>query len=208
MLSHPRRPFPLGDDDLELPAPVRDLLARMQERGLADHGHQVAALAADVCAFMGVEDAAATEVVHAALLHDVGKLRIPQAVLDRPGPLTTAQWAVMRRHPVHGERMVGGLTGLGGLAPVIRAHHERWDGAGYPDGLVGEQIPLGARIVFVCDAFDAMVTARRYSPARTVAYAVGELRRGAGSQFDPVAAAALAAHVHPEPGYARRVAAP
>jgi HD-GYP domain-containing protein (c-di-GMP phosphodiesterase class II) len=114
----------------------------------------------------------------------------------------------VRRHPVHGERMVSGLSGLDRLAPVIRAHHERWDGGGYPDGLAGEEIPLGARIVFACDAFDAMTTARRYSPARTAAYAVGELRRGAGTQFDPVAAAALAAHVHPEPGYARRVPAP
>ena len=207
MLSHRPPSVPAGVA-IDLPPRAWDLLARLEERGLADHGHQVARLAAGVCAFMGVEDAVATDVVRGALLHDVGKLRIPQALLDRPGPLTTTQWAVMRRHPVYGERMVGGMTGLGRLAPVIRAHHERWDGAGYPDGLAGEEIPLGARIVFVCDAFDAITTARRYSPKRTVAYAVGELRRGAGSQFDPMAAAALAAHVHPEPGYARRVTAP
>ena len=207
MLSNPRRPTTLGDLP-DVPTPARQLLARMEERGLADHGHQVATLAAGVCAFMGIDDAVADDVVRAALLHDVGKLRIPQAVLDRPGPLTPPQWAVMRRHPVHGERMVGGMTGLDRLAPVIRAHHERWDGKGYPDGLAGEEIPFGARVVFVCDAFDAMITARRYSPARPVGYALGELRRGAGSQFDPVTAAALAAHVGPQPGYARRVPAP
>jgi putative nucleotidyltransferase with HDIG domain len=207
MLSHRPPPVPAGIV-IDLPPRAWDLLARMEERGLADHGHQVARLAAGVCAFMGVEDAQATDVVRAALLHDVGKLRIPQPVIDRPGTLTPEQWTVVRRHPVHGERMVSGLSGLERLAPVIRAHHERWDGGGYPDGLAGEEIPLGARIVFVCDAFDAITSARRYSPARTLAYAVGELRRGAGTQFDPVAAAALAAHVHPEPGYARRVPAP
>ena len=207
MLSHRPPPVPAGVA-IDLPPRAWDLLARMEERGLADHGHQVAGLAAGVCAFMGVDDAEASDVVRAALLHDIGKLRIPQPLLDRPGPLTPEQWAVVRRHPVHGERMVSGLSGLDRLAPVIRAHHERWDGGGYPDGLAGEEIPLGARIVFACDAFDAITTARRYSPARTAAYAVGELRRGAGTQFDPVAAAALAAHVHPEPGYARRVPAP
>ena len=127
-----------------------------------------------------------------ALLHDVGKLRTPPEILNKPGPLTDEEWAIVRRHPVDGQRMLERIGGM--LAEVgesVRAHHERWDGGGYPDGIAGEAIPLAARIVCVCDAFNAMTTNRSYRPAMPVADALAELRACAGTQFDPVVVDAI-----------------
>ena len=121
-----------------------------------------------------------------ALLHDVGKVRIPKAILHKPGPLTAAERIVIETHTVEGERMlvqVGGL--LGEVGHLVRSCHERWDGAGYPDGLAGERIPLVARIVCACDAFSAMTTARSYRKARPEEQALAEMRRCAGTHFDP-----------------------
>jgi HD-GYP domain-containing protein (c-di-GMP phosphodiesterase class II) len=129
-----------------------------------------------------------------ALLHDVGKLRTPPEILNKPGGLTEEEWAIVRRHPVDGERMlerIGGMLAEVGLS--VRAHHERWDGGGYPDGIAGEAIPVAARIVCVCDAFNAMTTNRPYRPAMPVEDALAELRACAGTQFDPEVVAALEA---------------
>jgi HD-GYP domain-containing protein (c-di-GMP phosphodiesterase class II) len=129
----------------------------------------------------------------AALLHDVGKIRIPNEVIHKPGPLDDDEWSLMKTHTVEGERMlvrVGGL--LGEVGRIVRSCHERWDGQGYPDGLAGEAIPVEARIVFVCDAFNAMTTKRAYRAPRPVEEAVAELRACAGTQFDPRAVEALA----------------
>lgn len=124
-------------------------------------------------------------VMWAYRLHDIGKLALDSALYNHPAPLSSHQWQAMRRHPAIGAAMVEQLPDLAYLAAVIRHHHERWDGGGYPAGLATEEIPLGARIVAVVDAFDAMVWARSYRHPATVAEARGEIRRHAGSQFDP-----------------------
>src|SRR5438105_538624 len=129
----------------------------------------------------------------AALLHDVGKVRIPSEIINKPGPLTAEERAVVETHTIEGERMleqVGGL--LAEVGRIVRSCHERWDGAGYPDGLAGEEIPLVARVVCCCDAFSAMTTDRPYRAARTAAEAVAELRACSGTQFDPRVVEAVA----------------
>ena len=120
-----------------------------------------------------------------AELHDIGKLALPDAILHKPAPLDEAEWAFMRRHPEIGQRIVGPRRALADVGVLIRASHERWDGSGYPDGLRGEEIPIGARIVAACDAYDAMRAARPYASPMTDGAALAELWRGAGSQFDP-----------------------
>jgi putative nucleotidyltransferase with HDIG domain len=127
-----------------------------------------------------------------ALLHDVGKLGVADAILEKLGPLTAEEWKVVKGHPEVGARMIEPLEFLSGAIPVIRHHHERPDGSGYPDGLEGEEIPLGARIVAATDAYDAMVCSRPYRESRSPTEAIGELTRGAGSQFDSEVVAILA----------------
>ena len=126
------------------------------------------------------------EVARAAELHDVGKIAVPDAILDKPGPLDPVEWSFMRRHPLIGERILLAAPALRPVARLVRSSHERWDGGGYPDGLSGDEIPLGARVVAVCDAFDAMTTERPYREPVTDTDAVEELRRCAGTQFDPM----------------------
>jgi HD-GYP domain-containing protein (c-di-GMP phosphodiesterase class II) len=123
--------------------------------------------------------------VRAAELHDVGKIAIPEEILHKPGPLDELEWELMRKHTLIGERILGAAPAMAPIAAAVRWSHERWDGAGYPDGIAGEEIPLAARIVFVCDAYDAMRTSRPYRRAISREQAIAELRRGAGSQFDP-----------------------
>jgi HD domain len=139
---------------------------------------------------MGAEEQRTLE--FAALLHDIGKLRVPPEILHKPGPLTPAEWEVMKRHPIDGQRMldrVGGSLAVAGIP--VRGHHERWDGGGYPDGLAGADIPLAARIICACDAYNAMTTNRPYRPAMPPASARAELRRCSGQQFDPAVVEAL-----------------
>ncbi|HZD73892.1 MAG TPA: HD-GYP domain-containing protein [Actinomycetota bacterium] len=125
------------------------------------------------------------------LLHDVGKVGVPEAILNKPGPLDEEEWLIMRMHPEMGVQMVSGIKSLGPAVEVIRSHHERWDGGGYPSGLVGEQIPLSARIFSVCDAFDAMTSDRPYRAALPFEQAVDQIMAGAGTQFDPAMAEAF-----------------
>ena len=125
------------------------------------------------------------------LLHDVGKLGIPAAILDKPGPLDSREWQVMHTHPLLGTRIVAGMPFLGPAVDVIRCHHERWDGHGYPHGLRGAEIPLAARIFAICDAFDAITSDRPYRRALPVGHAFDEVRAGAGTQFDPEVVAAF-----------------
>jgi HD-GYP domain-containing protein (c-di-GMP phosphodiesterase class II) len=115
----------------------------------------------------------------------VGKVGIPEAVLNKPGPLDDGEWEVMRAHPMLGVQMVAGIKSLGSAVEVIRCHHERWDGKGYPAGLAGEAIPAGARVFAVADAFDAMTSDRPYRQAMPFDRACQEIAEGAGSQFDP-----------------------
>jgi two-component system cell cycle response regulator len=126
------------------------------------------------------------EVARAAELHDVGKIAVPDAILDKPGALDPVEWSFMRRHPLIGERILLAAPALRPVARLVRSSHERFDGGGYPDGLRADEIPLGARIVAVCDAFDAMTTDRPYREAVSETDAIAELRRCAGTQFDPM----------------------
>jgi diguanylate cyclase (GGDEF)-like protein len=163
------------------------LLRALTERhpDLGDHLDGVTELAATVAERMGMQGDELTQVRHAAVLHDIGKVAIPDAIINKPAALNDEEWAFMRRHTLIGERIIGAAPALAGAAALVRASHEAWDGTGYPDALTGVEIPLGARIIAVCDAFDAMVANRPYSPPRTIDEALAELRRCAGAQFDP-----------------------
>jgi HD-GYP domain-containing protein (c-di-GMP phosphodiesterase class II) len=123
----------------------------------------------------------------------VGKLAIPEEILNKPGSLGEDDWAFVKRHTVIGQRILGSAPTLGGAAKIVRSTHERWDGAGYPDQLAGSDIPLGARIIAVCDAFDAMMSRRPYAPALRHEHAMRELVRCAGKQFDAEVVEAFAA---------------
>ncbi len=145
---------------------------------------------------LGVDAETSRGAEFGALLHDVGKIHIPAAIINKPGPLDDDEWVIMKTHTVEGQKMlerVGGMLARVGV--VVRASHERWDGGGYPDGLAGEDIPLAARIVSVCDAYNAMTTDRSYRRALPVADAIAELERCAGTQFDPAVVAAVVAVV-------------
>jgi diguanylate cyclase (GGDEF)-like protein len=171
------------------------LLRALAERHPSLEGHLggVAHLAEAVGRHLGLEGEALDHVRVAAELHDVGKVAIPDAILNKPGPLDDEEWAFMRRHTLIGERIVAAAPALGTVAKLVRASHERWDGDGYPDRTAGEDIPLGARIVAVCDAYDAIVADRAYRRGRSPAEAMAELERCAGAQFDPAVVAAFAA---------------
>jgi hypothetical protein len=151
-----------------------------------EHGRGVVSLALEVGTAMGLDAAKLRNVEFGALLHDVGKVAIPNEIINKPGPLDDAEWALMRTHTVEGQRMLERIGGvMGEVGTIVRASHERWDGGGYPDGLVGEAIPLEARIIAVCDAYHAMTTTRSYRRAMPIADALDELRRCAGTQFEP-----------------------
>jgi len=167
---------------------TRDILLQvLSERApdLGAHIKEVAMMARGVGTRLALESEELDEVVRAAELHDVGKMAVPDEVLNKPGPLTDEEWNFIRQHTIVGERILSAAPALTPVAKLVRASHERWDGAGYPDGLAGDEIPLGARIVAVCDAFHAMTAARPYRTPLPVDEAIGELRRNAGVQFDP-----------------------
>ena len=153
------------------------------ERG--DHTQGVRELAEAVARRLGLDDAEVELVGNTAALHDIGKMAIPRSIIDKPGPLDADEWTFMRRHTLIGERIVSAAPALAEISSAIRATHERWDATGYPDRLPGPSIPTAARVVAVCGAFDAMISDRPYAVARSVSDAVAELKRCAGSQFDP-----------------------
>jgi HD-GYP domain-containing protein (c-di-GMP phosphodiesterase class II) len=186
---------------------VRALLVALEARDkyTGEHSREVVRLACRVAERLGLGERAVRDVEQVALLHDVGKVGIPDAILQKQGPLDEVEWEVMRKHPIVGERIIAGIPGLSHLAPAMRAEHERWDGGGYPDGLAGEAIPIASRITLACDAFHAMTSERPYRPAMAAADACAELRRNAGTQFDPTVAEALLAELgEREPGAGRR----
>jgi two-component system, cell cycle response regulator len=177
------------------PVGVERLSRALAERAprLAAHQRAVAELAGLLGRRIGLSGRDLRAVTRAAELHDIGKVLVPDAILNKRGALTDAELELMRRHAVAGYLI---LVENGEPAPVprlVRASHERWDGSGYPDGLAGEDIPLGARIIAVCDAYDAMTHERPYRPARPPAAALEELRRGAGVRYDPRLVAAFVA---------------
>jgi two-component system cell cycle response regulator len=169
------------------------LLSALRERQPALHAHivDVATLAALVAEELGLDAEQRDEVLRAAELHDVGKVAIPDAILNKPGPLDPGEWEFMRKHTLIGERIIASAPALVPIARLVRFSHERWDGSGYPDGLEGEQIPVGSRIISACDAYEAMVGERTYSVAMRPARALEELSRCAGAQFDPAVVEAI-----------------
>ncbi len=173
---------------------AHDVLLRVlreREPDLSEHVQAVARLARSIGVELGLDASALEELTCAAEMHDIGKVAIPDSLLDKPGPLNAEEWALMRQHTLLGERILLAAPSLASVAALVRSCHERWDGGGYPDGLKGVDIPLGARIVFACDAFHAMTTDRPYRTGRTTAEALIELESEAGRQFDPEIVAIL-----------------
>jgi two-component system, cell cycle response regulator len=170
---------------------LQALLEREPE--LRGHVDRVAELAVAVARRLGLPHDELDAIGRAASLHDVGKVAVPDAILHKPGPLDDAEWSFMRQHTIVGERILRAAPALGHVAGLVRASHERFDGSGYPDGLSGHEIPLGARIVAVCDAFHAMTSERAYSRALPASAAMAELRRCGGTQFDPMVVESFAA---------------
>jgi putative nucleotidyltransferase with HDIG domain len=165
------------------------------------HSRDVVELSLAVADALGLDPAQRTRVEFAALLHDVGKIKVPKAILDKPAPLTPDERRVIDQHTIWGEEMLASVGGmLADVGHIVRSCHERWDGDGYPDRLANEAIPIAARIVCACDAFSAMTTNRPYRPARAVREALDELRANAASQFDPVVVSALLEVVGDERG--------
>jgi diguanylate cyclase (GGDEF)-like protein len=173
------------------------LLRVLAERDprLATHLDEVTGLCAGVCLRLGLPDEEVGPILQAATLHDVGKSAIPEEILDKPGPLTDEEWAFMRRHTLIGERILDVAPALADAAKLVRSSHEAYDGSGYPDSLRGEAIPLGARIIAICDAYDAMTSTRPYRAAMSREVALDELRRCAGTQFDPAVVEAFTAEL-------------
>jgi HD-GYP domain-containing protein (c-di-GMP phosphodiesterase class II) len=160
-------------------------ILREREPGLGRHVDQVGELASAVGRHF-IDDPEQLDLLRrAAELHDIGKMAVPEAILDKPGALDEDEWAFIRDHTLVGERILSSADALAPAAHLVRSSHERFDGGGYPDGLAGEEIPLGSRIISVCDAFHAMTSSRPYSPAIPVAEAIAELRACADTQFDP-----------------------
>jgi two-component system cell cycle response regulator len=175
------------------------LLSALMERDpvLGGHLSVVAELAERTARRLGLNRDELEVVRHAAELHDVGKVAIPDEILGKAGPLTEEEWTFVRRHTLAGERIIAAAPALTAVARLVRSSHERWDGAGYPDALAGDAIPLGSRIVAVADAFDAMTSGRPYRAAITHEDALAELQRCAGTQFDPAVVAAFVATASP-----------
>jgi len=170
---------------------VRALAERTPE--LTPHLQGVAELAEQVARRLALPDDQIERVRHAAELHDMGKVAIPDAIIRKPGPLDERDWEFIRRHTLIGERIIAAAPALIEVATLVRSSHERWDGEGYPDRLAGPEIPLGSRIVTVADSFDAMTADRPYRRPRTLEDALRELRECAGTQFDPVVVEAFCA---------------
>jgi GAF domain-containing protein len=208
-----------GDEQLELLAELADLAAAalehahggqhfdqlmqahvealaaamdMRDRRTARHSEDVVSLARAVGELLRLDGASLLELEFAARLHDVGKIRVPDAVLHKPGPLDEHEYQVIRCHAAWGAETLAGIPGLEAVAALVRFHHERWDGSGYPDGLSGARIPLASRIISACDAYAAMTADRPYRDAMAAGEALAEVLSGAGTQFDPAVVEALA----------------
>ncbi|MGH7276150.1 MAG: HD-GYP domain-containing protein, partial [Candidatus Rokuibacteriota bacterium] len=153
--------------------------------GTEAHSRRVHGYALTIARAHGVSEDEIKDIEHGVLLHDIGKIGIPDAILLKPGPLTPDEWKIMRRHPEIGKALVEKIPFLRGAVPIVWSHHEKWDGTGYPRGLTGAAIPLGARIFMIVDAFDAMTFDRPYAKAKPFDVAKAEIRRCAGTHFDP-----------------------
>ncbi len=168
-------------------ATVRALANAVEARGsyTGRHAERATAYALEIARAPGISLPETDEVGFGFLLHDIGKVAIPDAILFKSGALTEEEQSLMRQHPSIGDEIVRGIDFLRGAADVVRSHHERWDGRGYPDGLIGEQIPVAARVFAVADVLDALTTNRPYRPASSFSEARKIITRQAGAQFDP-----------------------
>jgi len=177
--------------------PHEVLLQALYERDaeLKGHTNNVAALSVDIGRRLGLGGAELAELDLAAQLHDIGKIAVPDAVLHKPGPLSESDWSLIRQHTIVGQRILSASPALRRVGEIVRATHERWDGTGYPDKLVAQEIPFAARLIAVCDAFDAMTSSRAYRPPLTAAEAIAELERCSGMQFEPALVTAFTAAV-------------
>jgi HD-GYP domain-containing protein (c-di-GMP phosphodiesterase class II) len=164
----------------------------MRDCRTARHSEDVVRLALLVGRLLGLDEASLLELEFGARLHDVGKIRVPDAVLNKPGPLDGTEYELISHHSAWGAETLAGIPGLEAVAAVVRFHHERWDGRGYPDGLSGARIPLASRIISACDAYAAMTADRPYRDAMPAAEALTEVMSGSGTQFDPAVVEALA----------------
>ena len=174
------------DGGAELITAVMQAALAQRHPDLGEHSNDVAGDAKLLARKVGLDEEAIEVIVKAGDLHDIGKLGIPDEILAKPGPLSTQEWEFIERHTVMGEQIIAAAgPSLEQLGPLVRASHEHWDGTGYPDQLAGEEIPLGARIITICDSFRAMIDDRVYKRAISIEDALAELRRCAGSQFDP-----------------------
>ncbi|MCL6634626.1 MAG: diguanylate cyclase [Peptococcaceae bacterium] len=167
------------------------MLINSKDRYTYRHSEQVVHYTELIAAGMGLPAEEVKNIKMAGFLHDIGKIEISQEILNKVEPLTTAEWALIRRHPNWGANIIRPFSSMSHLAPLVLHHHERYDGKGYPHGLAGENIPLGARIIAVADSFDAMTTERPYKKAMTFEEAMEELKNGMGSQFDPAVVSAF-----------------
>lgn len=156
-----------------------------RDQSTSGHSRRVASLTVDVARAYGVDGSSLQQVEQGALMHDIGKLKIPDSILWKPSQLDDAEWVTMRRHPEYGYEMLRSLEFLDEAAELVLSHHEKFDGSGYPRGLRGDLIPLGARIFSVVDAVDAMIYKRPYNAPITFKEAAEEIRRCSGTQFDP-----------------------
>jgi two-component system cell cycle response regulator len=163
----------------------------LSDPATSEHSRDIAGLVRLVGRLLGIRGDAATELELAARFHDIGKVAVPEEVLRKPGPLDDREWRLMACHAEWGAELLRHLPECETIAQIVRHHHERYDGGGYPDGLKGDQIPVGSRIITVCDAYDAMISDRPYRRALPRRDALNELRDGAGEQFDPAAVAAV-----------------
>ena len=173
-----------------------------RDQSTSGHSRRVADLTAAAASTLGIKDDALVQIEHGALLHDIGKLKIPDSILWKPAKLNEDEWQIMRRHTEYGYQFLSNIEFLKGAADIVYAHHEKYDGSGYPRGLRGEKIPLGARVFAIVDAVDAMIYKRPYNKPISFREAANEVRRCAGTQFDPALVegtlAYLADHVPPD----------
>lgn len=181
--------------------------AEAKDSDTGDHVVRVQLLAEELARATGVDAERAADIGWSAMLHDVGKLHVPDRILLKPGPLTADEWAIMRRHPIWGAEILAEGEGFEIARRIARWHHENIDGSGYPDGLRGERIPLEARIVRIADSFDAMTHTRPYQAARSIEWALEELARCAGTQFDPELARVFVDRVREDAGLRDRLLA-